>query len=160
MILVGLLFFAGALASFLAWIDEHRAKNELLLARRAFRDEVLSETVKILKAPTANVIMRFHALYQAEAYKLESNDDLVFICEELANHGHEHPFKGLEECVLTSEWLDFMRWGQLHAKWDFGQSGDYLRAAAQWCVHRGRAQNEENVFRGVFANTLDQFRKD
>lgn len=121
-------------------------------------EECLSRAAQLIKEKKDGIIMNFHGLYRARAYELESNDDLIWVCDKLVEHGYSHPFKGLDECMPQNEWLDFMRWGHLHANWNFGQEGDYLRAAIQWSNERGRPFEEKKVWRGVMAEVLDEHR--
>ena len=120
--------------------------------------ECLNRAAELLKQKKDGIIMNFHGLYRARAYDLQSNDDLIWVCDKLVAHGYSHPFEGLDECMPQSEWLDFMKWGHLHAKWDFGQEGGYLHAAIQWSNERGRPLDEKKVWRGVMAEVLDEHR--
>jgi hypothetical protein len=121
-------------------------------------EECLNRAAELIKEKKDGVIMNFHGLYKAGAYDLESNDDLVWVCDKLVAHGYSHPFEGLDECMPQNEWLDFMKWGRLHADWNFGQDGDYLHAAIQWSNERGRPFDEKKVWRGVMAQVLDEHR--
>lgn len=118
--------------------------------------ECFKRAARLIKGKEDGIIMSFHGLYRARAYDLESNEDLVWVCDKLIAHGSSHPFQGLDECMPQSEWLDFMKWGHLHAKWDFGRGGGYLYAAPEWSNKKGRPCNEKKVWRGVTAQGLDE----
>ena len=118
--------------------------------------ECFKRAARLIKGKEDGIIMSFHGLYRARAYDLESNEDLVWVCDKLIAHGSSHPFQGLDECMPQSEWLDFMKWGHLHAKWDFGRGGGYLHAAPEWSNKKGRPCNEKKVWRGVMAQGLDE----
>jgi len=120
--------------------------------------ECLIRAAALLKDKKDGVVMNFHGLYRARAYDLESNQDLMWVCDKLVEHGYSHPFEGLNECVLQIEWLDFMKWGHLHAKWDFGRGGGYLQAAPEWSNKKGRPYDEKKVWRGVMGQVLDENR--
>jgi hypothetical protein len=137
-------------------IYEFKSYRDWLPSPKA--EECLSRAAELLKNKKDGIIMNFHGLYRAKAYDLESNDDLIWVCNRLVAHGYSHPFEGLDECMPQNEWLDFMKWGHLHARWNFGEKGDYLRAAIQWSNERGRPLDEKKVWRGVMAETLDQNR--
>ncbi len=134
--------------------------NDAKEKRVTARQDSLERACLALKNGDA-MLMPFHALYVAEAYKFESNGDLVQLCQDLVTIGNEHPFKGLDQWVLQTEWLDYLKWGHLHPTYNFADGGDYLKAVEDWNERQGRTPPKESlVWRGVMGLALDEAKRD
>jgi hypothetical protein len=126
-------------AVFLAWRDEYRSTQKLLAARDTARDECLNISVGLLKKYPI-FMLPMHAVYRAKAYKLESNDDLLWICSELEKHGHADPFLGFEEFIPASERLEFLKWARKQNGIDLSKGNSFVTGADAWPKLKGRLQ--------------------
>jgi hypothetical protein len=78
----------------------------------------------------------FNALILAGAHHLKSNDDLVWLCNELAKNGHENPLKELGDYVPERDWLDFLQWVAVRPNTDIKLGYGYVEAAKEWPARR------------------------
>ncbi len=73
-----------------------RKLNELTNAEERDREirvwECVDTTVGILK--TNLLVIPFHTVSSANAYRLASNGELLEVCERIEVCGHEHPLRG------------------------------------------------------------------
>jgi hypothetical protein len=60
-----------------------------------------------------------HCLLQGLA--LKRNKDVALVCDQLVKGPLEHPFEGIDKCVLLPEWLAFLRRGALRSRPRAGQ---------------------------------------
>jgi hypothetical protein len=107
------------------------------LSRIISRQTVFDQTCERLKNPRKD-ITTFQSLYAAGAADLKRNRDIIWICNKLVKVPLEHPFAGIDKCVLRREWLAFLKWGKRHPEYHFDQKADYLDAAQRWGADRGR----------------------
>jgi hypothetical protein len=110
--------------------------NELTDTKKHEREkrvhECVDATVGILKSDQP--LMPFHALSRANAYRLESNDEVVEVCKRIEACGYGHPLRGPRDewVVPESDWLAFLKRVKYapgvnpDAKWD------YLLEAEKW----------------------------
>lgn len=89
MLIVGLAMWGWFIpwGRFLAWVKSHQ-KPKAIDYRIDRRDKVVLECADRLKK--GETFMQ--ALQGAKADEMERNDDLCYVCETLARHGHESPF--------------------------------------------------------------------
>jgi hypothetical protein len=122
------------------------------LARRMAREECLDRSVSLLKKHYP-FMLPMHAVYRAKAYKLESNDDLCWICAGLVKHGHRDPFCGFQAFILDSERLEFIQSARKQHGIDLSVGNSCLTAVQSWPEHKGRSQptisHQESVGAGV-----------
>jgi hypothetical protein len=109
---------------------EHARETERGKAVR----ECFERAAALLKKPTEYQYGReFQGFFKAEPYKLESNKEIVQLCDLLVKAGHKHPFKKIKSHVLESEWLEFLYWGHVHHRLRFAMNPfDYLKGAYEW----------------------------
>ena len=110
-----------------AALEELRAEQDVKLQkRRQAREECLERCVAALKAET---ITSTAALVSASAYKLESDDDIVSVCNELEELEYGHPFDWAmppsENLLPLSEWRKFLRKAKLSSG-EYKKPGDTL----------------------------------
>ncbi len=129
-------------AAFLAWRDEYREKSKLLATQWKARDECLNKAVDLLKKHKI-FLLPIQAVYRARVYKLQSNDDVLWISSELEKHGHGNPFENLDEIVLPSERLEFFQWGRKLSEVDLSAGGDFIAAIQAWPEHKGRPRPQD-----------------
>lgn len=106
---VSTLCFAVALACFLCWRDEH-AKT-LTINRRAtlykIRDLIADTKTSSLddKYDSFGALLRY-------SEELRTEEDVVWVCSQLREKGHDHPFGLLEltsKNALAGHWLNFLQ---------------------------------------------------
>jgi hypothetical protein len=103
-------------------------------------EKCLNESAKLLQNDACQVFFSFNAICRAHAHLLKSNDELLWVCDELARHGHKHPFEGLTNHVPTEEWLEFVKTATLRPDIKTEDSGDYLNLAEEWPKLKGRPE--------------------
>ena len=125
--LVGLAFFAAA---FSAWRDERHATKVALVRLEAERvssqtaatrrtcQEVLEKAADYIRAkrsdlPNSMLLHALPSLLAADADKLNAEEDVVWVCDELVKSQFPHPFefyiKSAISTVHQGEWLEFLR---------------------------------------------------
>jgi hypothetical protein len=136
-----------------AYDDTARIRREEQASR------VLDKACELLKTSEipGQFVMPFQGMYAAGAADLETNDQVQWVSDEIAEH-HDHPMLGLEKCVLNEEWLDFLRWGKHHGSLRFDRGDDYLQGAMQWAVNHGRAESISSLKTAVIGEMLAQQR--
>lgn len=98
---------------------DQREKAAEAKRRKAKRDELLDKVGELIRErktrhPSEFAIRQniFGLLIAAGAHRLDSEEDLVEVCDEIVAAGHEHPFTmfGREDSpVKKGEWLEFVR---------------------------------------------------
>jgi hypothetical protein len=132
--------------------DESHNQSE---PKKAVRD-CFERAAQFLKSPRKH-FFEFPDFFQAEPYKLESNDDLIQVCNMLVEIGHKHPFRKIKSHVLESEWLDFLKWGKNHPKLHLERETDHLKGAYEWNHKmKGRPDVPLDLPTSVMENILDQ----
>jgi len=106
----------------------------------ANRKKLFLRVAELLNENPRHFIADFNALILAGAQHLESNDDLVWISNELEKNGHKHPLKELGDYVPERDWLRFLQWVNVRpntdTKWGYG----YVDAAQEWPKREGYPQ--------------------
>src|SRR5262249_14928180 len=125
------LAIVGILTGSVGWL---RATNHSHIRNR---QTVFDRACERLKNPRKD-ITTFQSLYAAGASDLKRNRDVAWVCEELVKVPLEHPFEGIDKCVLRHEWLAFLKWGKRHPEYHFDKGAEYLDAAQKWGADRGR----------------------
>jgi len=128
-------------------LEIYEATKQFYLRPASFlasRDQCFANTAALLKAHK-QYTDAFNAAFCAKAYELTSNDDVVWVCDQLAKHGYYHPFHAIHIYVPKYEWLSFLQWGKQHAKYDFTRDNDYLSAAQEWGQVRGHPEPSEEL---------------
>jgi hypothetical protein len=104
------------------------------------RKKLFLRVAELLNENPRHFIADFNALILAGLQHLESNDDLVRICDELEKNGHKHPLKELGDYVPERDWLRFLQWVAVRpntdTKWGYG----YVDAAQEWPKREGYPQ--------------------
>lgn len=108
------------------------------------REECFETAARLLKAHR-QYMDTFHGLFCSKADQLESNDDLIWVCEELSKYGYDHPFDAIHLYVPKAEWLEFIQWGKRHATYDFERDNDYLSAAQEWGEKHGHPKPSKKL---------------
>ena len=95
----------------------------------------VDETIGILK--NNPFVTEFHALSRANAYRLESNDEVVEACKRIEAYGYGPPLRNLDGSVPESDWLAFLK----HVNYAPGvnphDEADYLFEAEEWRKNHG-----------------------
>lgn len=81
-----------------------RIRDYQIARRRRARDTCLEHCVEIY-ANTRPALM-IGALWRAQGHKLATNEDLVWVCEQLETRGHCNPFAN--SSIPTENWLEFL----------------------------------------------------
>jgi hypothetical protein len=108
------------------------------------RESCFEGTAHLLKT-REKYLDAFNALFLARADNLDSNEDVIWVCKQLALREYEHPFSAIHMFVPDGEWLQFLKWGRHHAKYNFESDNDYLYAAEEWNKKSGRAPVPDDV---------------
>lgn len=108
------------------------------------REQCFDNAARLLKT-FREYLDSFNAIYCAQAAELGSNEEVVWVSNQLKEHGYDHPFTAIHVYVPTAEWLDFVRWGRHHAKYNFERDNDYLTAAQEWSKLKGHKQPSKAV---------------
>ena len=121
----------------------HAAKNTEMAISAACQ-EFLDKVTALLK-DRSKYRMPMNALCEAGAHKLDSNDQVLWICDQLEQHGYENPFDVLDEYVWKTERLEFIRWAVRHANINMtSMKGiNYFDAAEQWRKDKGHPEPSE-----------------
>ncbi|PYL07248.1 MAG: hypothetical protein DME33_11105 [Verrucomicrobia bacterium] len=111
-----------------------RQQAKLSQERERAVNECFERAAQLLKKPTVYQHGReFQGFFKAEPYKMESNEEVIKLCNLLMKAGHKHPFERIKSHVLESEMLDFLRWGNVHHELNFGKNPfHYLKGAYEW----------------------------
>jgi uncharacterized membrane protein YeaQ/YmgE (transglycosylase-associated protein family) len=126
------------LAVFLAWREQYqkakaRETEREKATRRCFNHAAqLLKTAQLLLRGSARRVIVFPSFYQAEPYNLESNDEVIQVCDLLTQIGHARPFDGIDGHVLKNEWWDFLQWGHTHPTLHFEKGMAYISGAREW----------------------------
>jgi uncharacterized membrane-anchored protein YhcB (DUF1043 family) len=125
------------------------------IRRKEQCNRVLDKAAELLKTSETpgKFIMPFQGMYAAGAADLETNDQVQWVADKIAEH-HDHPMQGLEECVCRDEWLVFLQWGKHHGSFRFDRGDDYLQGAMQWAVDHGRASSISSLKAQVIGEML------
>jgi hypothetical protein len=97
----------------------------------------LCDAAKRLQNGSIQSLFSFNAICVAQAHTLRTNEDLVWVCDELVKNKHAHPFEGLEERVPQRDWLEFVQRATLRPNIKTEKSGDYLHFAEEWPKIKG-----------------------
>jgi hypothetical protein len=128
------------IATFLAWRDEYqKAKARETEREKAIR-ECFNRAAQKLKGVTVEEL--FPGFYKAEPYNLESNDEVIKVCDLLTQHGHTHPFGRIDGHVLKNEWWEFLKWGHAYNKVHFDKGMQYIAAAREWNNEKKKRPNK------------------
>jgi hypothetical protein len=101
--------------------------------RKSEREECLRQAATLLKKGTSQqVLWSMNALFIAAAHALQKNEDVVWVCRELEQNNHAHPFDGIMNHVPQHDWLKFLRRALVYEGIKTEHSGDYLTLADQW----------------------------
>jgi len=157
---------ATALGKVIEVEGERDASREALEAyKRSQANEADKAVQKCFGKATAILgdesIFPFNALAKAEADLLAANEQVLEVCERLAQNGYVHPFSGLAGYVDESEYLGFLNYVRHHndnAYLDPYDGIGYLEAAERWRHRQGHPepQGEQSlkmIFNKVFGNT-------
>ncbi|HEV3392757.1 MAG TPA: hypothetical protein VG103_04535 [Chthoniobacterales bacterium] len=101
------------------------------------RENMFQRCMEMLKSPEP--MLPFHVVVRHEAYNLEDNDDVSWLCDEIGKTSYGHPFAGLDLYVPRSDRKEFLRWIRLFTDYDAisGDTTDYLDAAEEWRHNHG-----------------------
>jgi len=85
-----------------------------------------------------SVLLPFHALSRAQGHRLESNEELVEVCNLIQGAGYDHPFEGISPgYVLEEDWLPFLKYVKHAPNLNPEEGKDYIDAAEQWRQDHG-----------------------
>jgi hypothetical protein len=103
--------------------EMHQRRREESSSRQTKRNEVLDRIGELIRArksrmpnPNPSRQNMFGLLVQAGAHRLDTEEDMVTVCDQLVAAGNEHPFQVYEKeysPVIKGEWLEFVRAFQL-----------------------------------------------
>jgi hypothetical protein len=111
-----------------AWEKDQEARGiSVHLPRK--REQCLMDAAQLLKSPS-EVLWSFNAICRANIDQLDTNDDVVWVCDELAARGYDHPFFGLDDNVPKKDWREFVREAKLRVTTD--TTGEYVRLGEKW----------------------------
>jgi hypothetical protein len=146
--IAGRLFWIAVIISllvafFLVWRKERlgvEGLNELTDTKKHEREKRVQECVDaavgILKT-NRWLVIPFHALSRANAYRLESNAEVVEACKRIEDCGYEHPLRGLEGYVPEGDWLAFLKHVKSAPGVNPDDEADYIFEADKWRKDHG-----------------------
>ena len=80
-----------------------------------------------------SVLLSFHALSRAEGHRLESNEEVVGVCDLIYEAGYDHPFEGISPgYVPEKDWLSFLKYVKHGPNINPEKGKDYIDAADRW----------------------------
>jgi hypothetical protein len=84
-----------------------------------------------------SVLLSFHALSRAAGHRLESNEEVVEVCDLIYEAGYDHPFEGISPgYVPEKDWLSFLKHVK-HAPNINSEEGKDYDAADRWRQDHG-----------------------
>ena len=93
-----------------------------------------------------SVLLSFHALSHAEGHRLETNDELVDVCDLIYEAGYDHPFEGISPgYVPEKDWLSFLKYVKHAPNINPEKGKDYIDAADRWRQDHGYPVPPENA---------------
>jgi hypothetical protein len=111
--------------------SELDASYDLRLKRRQeARETTFQNCVAMLKSPRP--IFPLNAIVRNQAFNLEENDDVIWLCDEIGKKRCGHPFAELLPYVPKSDWKEFLRWAHFIADYDLINGDDFRDAAERW----------------------------
>jgi hypothetical protein len=122
-ILAGSLF----IACFLAWREE---RGQL---RRISLRECFDKCLEVIRSGKA--IYPIGMLNEVGTFKLRFNGELEWVCQQLRDNNHGHPFAGLDRWVKPEERLAFLKFAHDRA-YDIAYS-DFQPAIDAWRIRQG-----------------------
>ena len=130
------------------------AYDTRLHRRKEARENMFQRCMSMLKSPKP--MFSFHVVVRHEAYNLEENDDVNWLCDEIGKTVYEHPFTNLDSCVPRSDRKEFLRWCHLFTNYDVtsGNKADHYIAAEQWTVEHKYIPSEKERVGSIFSNIL------
>jgi len=85
-----------------------------------------------------SVLLSFHTLSRAEGHRLESNEEVVEVCDLLYEAGYDHPFEGISPgYVPEKDWLSFLKHVKHAPNINPEKGKDYIDAADRWRQDHG-----------------------
>jgi hypothetical protein len=77
---------------------------------------------------------------------LESNEEIVEVCELIRGAGYAHPFEGISPAyVPEKDWLPFLKHVKHAPKINPEEGKDYIDAAERWRVDHGYPLSHEDA---------------
>lgn len=111
------------------------SRNIRLKRREETRENMFQRCMIMLKGPTP--LLPFNVVARHEAYNLEENEDVNWLCDEIGKTRYGHPFTGLDPYVPENDRKEFLRWIRFITDYDTNNGNDYLDAAEQWRYEHG-----------------------
>lgn len=114
-------------------------------ASKKVRQEILEKAADLLNETPRQFVAEFNALPLAGAHRLESNRDLVWICNKLSDGGHQNTLLELGDWVPQRDWLEFLQWVTVRANTNTKNGYNYVWAAAEWPKRKGYAEPSKPI---------------
>lgn len=106
-----------------------RIRDYQLARRRRARKACLEHCVEIYsKVPRPSLLIG--ALWRADGHKLATNEDLVWVCDQLEQRGHGNPFSA--SAIPPEKWLTFLEDAKLAGKNLSDDAAAALDAFQEW----------------------------
>ena len=115
-------------------------KNDQAIAR----EECLDCATKVLKK-YGKAVESFYAICACDISKLRNNEDVIWVCDQLKLHHHEHPFELVESYVPRHDWLDFIKWAGRMPFQTLTRGADYLQAAEDWRIEHNYPDPPDDI---------------
>ena len=106
----------------------------------------------------ASGVSPLRALQLAKADELDTNDDLVRLCDDLVALGHPHPFEILEGEQLKPYWLPFLQAARLKALILGDSARDFEALQKVFLSERGKAEEKAPILTISFELTDKPFK--
>src|SRR5262245_28272599 len=85
-----------------------------------------------------SALLSFHALSCSEGHRLESNEEVIEVCDLLYEAGYDHPFEGITPgYVPEKDWLSFLKHVKHAPNINPEKGKDYIDAANRWRQDHG-----------------------
>jgi hypothetical protein len=125
-------------------------------AERAKAVQVCFERSAAILKEHHSVLLSFHALSRAEGHRLESNEEVAQVCDQIEEAGYDHPFWGISPgYVLEKDWLPFLKYVKHAPNINPEEGKDYLDAAERWREDHGYPSPPDDAgFVSLVARTL------
>jgi hypothetical protein len=121
-------------AAFYAWREEHKKAQDREDARHRAMIACFQRSVDIIEKENR---MPFNALVSANAYELETANEVMGVCVLMETYGHGDPFTEIDKVISDDKRLAFLKFFRWSPQYDRNNEIAYLEAALDWANRFG-----------------------